>query len=92
MVGYYEACKHQPVMLTVNDSVPGVIFSDKTVFNLSETICSEDEAHRFALITERLAIHFPFSWKTPIVLKFCKLGINTHVMFIVMQLTRCQIY
>jgi hypothetical protein len=47
MVGYCEACNCHPLMPTVNDNVPGLIYSDKAVFTLSETACSEGQACRF---------------------------------------------
>jgi hypothetical protein len=53
MVGCYEACKHQPLRPTVNDNVPGLMNSDKAVFTLSETACSEGEARRFTPTTIR---------------------------------------
>jgi hypothetical protein len=52
MSGYYVACKHQLMISTVNNNVPGPMFSDKTVFTFSETACSESPvAHTFVQIT-----------------------------------------
>jgi hypothetical protein len=42
---------YQPLLPAVHDSVPGVMFSAKTVFILSETTCIEDQACRFAPTT-----------------------------------------
>jgi hypothetical protein len=47
MAGYYEACKHQPLMPIVNDNVPSLVYSDKAVFTLCKTACSEGQACRF---------------------------------------------
>jgi hypothetical protein len=67
-VGHYEVCKHQPLMPTVNDSVPTLMYSDKAVFTLSETVCSEGQSCRFAPTTAHmlnsrlrtiLALHSP---------------------------------
>jgi hypothetical protein len=44
--GYYETCKQQP-LTTVNDSVPGLMFSDKAVFTSSKMACNESCACRF---------------------------------------------
>jgi hypothetical protein len=35
-VGYYETCKHQPLLPNINDNVPGLMYSDKAVFTLME--------------------------------------------------------
>lgn len=51
MVGYYEAFKHHHLMLTWNNNVPGLTYSNEAVFMLSETACSEGQACRFPLIT-----------------------------------------
>jgi hypothetical protein len=37
--GYYEGCKHQPLIPALNDSVPVLMYSDKAVFTLYETAC-----------------------------------------------------
>jgi hypothetical protein len=50
-VSYYGACKHQSFMPTVHDNVPGLMYSEKAVFTLSETACSEGQACSFALTT-----------------------------------------
>jgi hypothetical protein len=59
--GYLEACEHQPMVPTVNDSVPGPMFSEKSVFTLCgklqdsrwlQNTTHDDQAPRFALTTK----------------------------------------
>jgi hypothetical protein len=59
MVGYYDACKHQPLMPAVNDNVPGLMYSDKAVLAYLNQHVEKVQAHRFvpAAITESVCPH-----------------------------------
>jgi hypothetical protein len=47
-------CKHQPMTPTVNDSVPGPMFSNKAVFTLSVSPCSDGQARRFRRLLHKV--------------------------------------
>jgi hypothetical protein len=51
MVTYYVACKHQPMIPTVNDSMPSLVFTNKAVFTSFKLACTENQAHRLLLTT-----------------------------------------
>jgi hypothetical protein len=55
-VRYYDVCKHQSLIPTVNENLPGLMYSDTTVFPLSQTACSEGQACRFAPTTISLRL------------------------------------